>query len=95
MRVRISYSVNLDDVPGECARMLHDSLEQIEEVRDEINSLVKQLDDDKAQGWLSKDKIDRARKKLAELDSILADNDSILAGYFSAKEPEVPDVSEG
>ena len=95
MRVRISYSVDLDDVPLECARMLHDSIEYIEEVREEINELIKQLDDDKGQAWLAKDKIERCRNKLAKLDAILADNDMILEGYFSAKEPEVEDVSEG
>ena len=57
MRVRISYSVDLDDVPIECARMLHDSMEHIEEMREEIQLFVKQLDDDKAQAWLTKDKI--------------------------------------
>ena len=95
MRVRISYSVDLDDVPSECARMLHDSMEYIAEVEEEINSLVKQLDDDKAQAWLVKDKIERCRKKLAKLDAVLEDNDMILEGYFSAKEPEAEDVSEG
>ena len=95
MRVRISYSVDLDDVPLECARMLHDSIEYIEEVREEINELIKQLDDDKGQAWLAKDKIERCRNKLAKLDAILADNDMILEGYFSAKEPEAEDVSEG
>ena len=37
MRVRISYSVDLDDVPSVCAGMLHDSMEHIEEVREEIS----------------------------------------------------------
>tara|TARA_R100000030_G_scaffold70119_1_gene53781 strand:+ start:261 stop:548 length:288 start_codon:yes stop_codon:yes gene_type:complete len=95
MRVRISYSVDLEDVPTECARMLHDSMEQIEEVREEIGDLVKQLDDDKAQSWIVKDRIDSCRQKLAKLDAILSDNDMILAGYFSAKDPEVEDASEG
>ena len=95
MRVRISYSVDLDDVPLECARMLHDSIEYIEEVREEISELIKQLDDDKGQAWLVKDKIERCRNKLAKLDAILADNDMILEGCFSAKEPEAEDVSEG
>ena len=95
MRVRISYAVDLEDVPSECARMLHDSMEQIEEIREEIQELVKQLDDNKAQAWLVKDKLNRCRQKLAKLDLILADNDMILAGYFSAKDPEVEDASEG
>ena len=95
MRVRISYSVDLEDVPAECARMLHGSMEQFEEIRDDINNLVNQLDDNKAQAWIIKDKIKRCRENLAKLDAILADNDMILEGYFSAKEPEVEDVSEG
>ena len=95
MRVRISYSVDLDDVPSVCAGMLHDSLEHVEEIREEISELIKQLDDDKAQAWLAKDKIERCREKLAKLDAILADNDMILEGYFKAKEPEAEDVSEG
>ena len=97
MRVRISYSVDLDDVPAECARMLHDSIEQIEEVREEIGNLVKQLDDDTAQGWLARDNIDRCRRKLAKLDAVLEDNDMILQGYFETKESheEKSDVSEG
>ena len=95
MRVRISYSVDLEDVPLECARMLHDSIEHIEEVKEEISSLISQLDDNKAQAWLVKDKIKRCREKLAKFDATLADNDLILEGYFSAKEPEVEDVSEG
>ena len=95
MRVRISYTVDLQDVPGECARMLHDSMEHIEEVREEISELIKQLDDDKAQAWLVKDKITRCREKLAKLDVTLSDNDLILSGYFSAQEPEAEDVSEG
>ena len=97
MRVRISYSVDLDDVPAECARMMHDSMEQIEDVREDIGDLVKLLDDNKAQAWLVKDKIERCRRKLAKIDSVLADNDLILEGYFQAKEPqeEASDVSEG
>ena len=95
MRVRISYTVDLDDVPAECARMLHDSIEHIENVREEISELVRQLDDDKSQLWLAKDKINRCRENLAKLDAILVDNEMILEGYFSAKEPEVEDVSEG
>lgn len=96
MRVRISYSVDLEDVPSVCGSMLRDSLEHIEEVREEISGLIKQLEDDKAQAWLAKDKINRSREKLAKLDAILADNDMILEGYFEAKNPkETEDVSEG
>ena len=95
MRVRISYSVELEDVPLECARMLHDSMEKIESIREEILDLIKQLDDGKAQAWIVKDRLHNCRKNLAKFDAILADNDLILEGYFSQIDPEVEDVSEG
>jgi len=97
MRVRISYSVDLDNVPKECARMLEESLEHINQVHKEIESLVDKMEDTDAIGWQIKDQIDRCRQKLAKLDMILADNDMILEGYYEAKKPkEYEDVaSEG
>ena len=65
MRVRISYSVELEDVPLECARMLHDSMEKIESIREEISDLIKQLDDGKAQAWIVKDRLHNHGKKCA------------------------------
>ena len=98
MRVRISYSVDLEDVPKECARMLQESLEQISEVHRDIESLVDKLDNEEdAIAWQVKDQIDRCRQRLAKLDMVLADNDLILEGYYDTKEQkEVEDViSEG
>ena len=38
MRVRISYSVDLESVPKECARMLEESIEHLQEVhRDDLH----------------------------------------------------------
>ena len=98
MRVRISYSVDLEDVPKECARMLQESLEQISEVHRDIESLVDKLDNEEdAIAWQVKDQIDRCRQRLAKLDMVLADNELILEGYYDTKEQkEVEDViSEG
>jgi len=97
MRVRISYSVDLDDVPSECARMLAETLEKLGETHAAIESLIDQLDEKKAIGWQVKSKFDNCRQNLAKIDSTLADTDMILEGYFSAKETkETQDVaSEG
>ena len=97
MRVRISYSVDLDDVPGECARMLVESLEEVNEIHREIESLIDKMDDTDHVGWQIKDQLSRCRKRLAKLDMVLEDNGMILEGYFSTKEPqEAEDVaSEG
>ena len=102
MRVRISYSVDLDDVPNECARMLQEAKQHVDEVTATLESLIDQLEDGRAIGWQVKSRIDSCRKELAKFDAILADNEMILQGYFGAKEqqaqpqqPEVSDVSEG
>ena len=97
MRVRISYSVDLDDVPSECARMLAETLEKLAEIQAGVETLIDQLDDNRAVDWQVKSNIKSCRENLAKIDSKLADNDLILEGYFSAKQPkETEDVaSEG
>ena len=97
MRVRISYSVDLEDVPDECARMLTENLQKLGEIQAQIESLVDQLDTKKGIDWQIKDKINNCRVQLAKLDASLADNDMILEGYYSAKQPKEAEdvVSEG
>jgi predicted nuclease with TOPRIM domain len=97
MRVRISYSVDLEDVPSECARMLQENLEHLNEVHREIESLIDKLDDTETVAWQVKDQIDRCRQRLAKLDMVLADNDLILEGYYNAKNPKENEdvISEG
>ena len=97
MRVRISYAVDLDDVPGECARRFEENLEEVNEVHREIESLIDKMDGTDKIGWQVKDQIDRCRRRLAKLDASLADNDMILDGYFATKESKEADdvASEG
>mgnify|MGYP003151431270 CR=1 FL=1 len=94
MRVRISYSVDLDDVPNECARMLNDSLKMLNKVHEEIESLIHQLDNGSAVDWQVEHKLSRCRTSLAKIDMVLEDNGMILEGFYSSKNPkEEEDVS--
>ena len=97
MRVRISYSVDLDDVPSECARMLAETLEKLAEIQAGVETLIDQLDDNRAVDWQVKSNIKSCRENLAKIDSKLADNDLILEGYYAAKQPKETEdvVSEG
>jgi Mg2+ and Co2+ transporter CorA len=97
MRVRISYTVDLEDVPSECAKRFVESLEEVNEVHREIESLIDKMDDTEMVGWQIKDQIDRCRRRLAKLDVLLTDNDMILDGYFATKKSEEADdvASEG
>ena len=97
MRVRISYSVDLEDVPNECSRMLVETLNKLGDIHRDIESLIDLLDNETAIGWQTKDKLDRCRKGLAKIDIALEDNDMILQGYFETKgfHKEDEHVSEG
>jgi hypothetical protein len=76
--------------------MLQDSLEHVGELHTQIEDLIDQLDKGQCVGWVAKLKIAECRERLGKLDAILGDNDMILEGYFTAKEPkeEVEDVSD-
>jgi len=88
MRVRISYAVDLDDVPDECARMLENSIQHLSDIQEEIEHLISILDDDRGVSWQVKERIAKCRTRLAKLDSIMEDNSMILEGYYTATEPE-------
>ena len=51
MRVRISYSVDLDSVPSECARMLAETLTKLGDVQAQVENLIDQLDSNTAIDW--------------------------------------------
>ena len=87
MRVRISYSVDLEDVPKECARMLQESLEHVIEIHREIESLVDSMESTEDDPLSIKKRITDCRQRLAKLDMTLSDNDAILEGYYKSKEP--------
>lgn len=97
MRVRISYSVDLEDVPLEVARLLDGSLNKVCLIRDELETLIYDIEKDTIDAHRAGKIIQELRQDLAKLDHELADSDSILQGYFQATtEPEEEkDVSEG
>ena len=81
MRVKISYSVNFDDVPDIVKDKIHSVSTNLEAVAASLKpdhwradlTLLNQIDH-----------IDSMRKKLADLDAQLEDCYSILAGYNKA-----------
>jgi hypothetical protein len=78
LRVNITYSVELEDVPSEVARMLEeceDSFRSIHGMFDQIkiNQVLDMIDD-----------LDKIRISLARLDLRLGDSMDILTGYVQA-----------
>ena len=97
MRVRISYSVELEHVPNEVIRLLDESLNKICMARDMVETLMYEIENDAIPPDRCKTTFKEIREELAKIDYEVADTDSILQGYHAAsKEPEEEkDVSEG
>lgn len=80
MRVKITYSVDFDDVPRRVSSLIAESL-------NELKTLSRQLEiaTESTNPALERmQKIDDARRKMAAVDSVLEDCYSILAGYNKA-----------
>lgn len=93
MRVKISYSVEFDDVPKIVTKKLSAISNDFDLVKYEINPDSLSPDNIKRL-----DSIDAVRRKLATLDAQLEDCYSILAGYNKAladmKLPKAEPVEE-
>jgi phage terminase Nu1 subunit (DNA packaging protein) len=81
VKVKISYTVELDEVPNQVRKYLHNhaslSLDKT------FEGIIKLIQEGNIQGAL--DDIDFFRKDLAKLDLKLDDAQSILDGYMRAR----------
>ena len=83
-RVNIQYSVELDDLQDEVNRLYSNALTEVERIGTE------RFGDPRAQHWVSLDlsglqKIDALRTKMAQIDIMLSDIQSIIDGFVRYK----------
>ena len=95
MRVRISYSVDLEDVPSESTRMLNETLGQLQDALDNVRGLIQLVESDQPDKKELNLKMDNSRKILGAVDARLADVTMILAGFYDAKEQIAKEQSKG
>ena len=84
MRVSLSYSVELEDVPEHVSQLIDDEWERIsfcDHIIQEVMDCLKT--DDIATGMAIK-KIDKIRRTLAAIDTRLKESANILEGYRDA-----------
>ena len=93
MKVNISYSIELEEIPGKIKEFItkaHKKSTGIEAGLKYVSSLM--ADDSSIQSQL--EQIDEVRRKLADIDHILLDCNDILHGYERAlvqlREPQLP-----
>jgi len=87
MRVRLSYSVELEDVPDSVAELIEGELYRIDEVKQSIGKALEGLNQDEPHLDLVAKSLDKARQVLGAIDVRLNECESILAGYERAMNP--------
>jgi len=85
LRVNITYSVELEEVPNEIARILEECEQNMVLARSEIESALYRDPLDQLAA------LDNIRVSLAKIDLKLGDSMEILSGYLQAvaKKPEI------
>ena len=78
MKVKIAYTVDLEDIPAECMKIIADKRQ---ELADALSLLMDVREDNIAS---SLETIKRCRDHLLNVDMCLTDCTSILAGYIQA-----------
>lgn len=92
MKVKLSYTVDLDDVPNEVSTILNLKTNlQYDKLMDGVYQALNQKN-----YFSAIENIDIMRKKLSSIDLVLSDCQSILTGYTKAlTQEEQNDTSDG
>lgn len=91
MRVNISYSAHIDDVPHELARLVEDVSSQLSAAALQLGR-IKELMTAEAGTTNAAETahlIDAVRRQMAKMDTRLQESETILGGYYQVKtDPE-------
>jgi hypothetical protein len=92
MKVKLSYTVDLDEVPNEVSTILNLKTNlQYDKLMDGVYQALNQKN-----YFSAIENIDIMRKKLSSIDLVLSDCQSILTGYTKAlTQEELNDTSDG
>ena len=93
MKVRITHSVDLDDVPGKVGGLLETTLDEMCEVAETMRATTCMIKKSLALKECVKI-LDECRQKLAMIDTSYAEYSSLLEGYVKAIEPEPEPISK-
>ena len=88
MRVRLSYSVDLEQVPEHVAQLIDDEWENISYCDHLIKEIIQSLNAEEPFIDSSIKKIDLIRQTLGSIDLRLNECESILEGYDQAQKPQ-------
>ena len=84
MRVRLSYSVELEDVPDSVAELIETEMFRIDSAKEKIGKAYQTLCEEEPHLELVLKSVDQARQVLGAIDLRLSECESILQGYKHA-----------
>ena len=87
-RVNIQYSIDIEELPSEVARMFKRAAKLIESLGTDSMKSLTGLSEDNALTLDTLDKIDNVRKHLAAIDYCMHDATNIINGYINLKMPQ-------
>ena len=87
MRVRLSYSVELEDVPDSVAELIEGELYRLENAKQDIAKALEGLSQEEPHLDLVAKSLDKARQTIGAIDVRLNECESILGGYERAMNP--------
>lgn len=94
MRVRISYGINIDDIPQELEQLFLHVEEKTQSLLRQVRQVHEFIADAEVES--ATNLIQKLRLNLAEIDNRAADIENIATGYVNYKENEgAEDVGEG
>lgn len=95
MKVKISYNIELDDVPGHVAELVDNVAERFKDLSARTNSTAMKIKANQFSASILTSTIGNLREELEKIDTMLADFGAILLGYEQAKiSPELLKVEE-
>ena len=84
MKVRIAYSMELEEVPEQISKIFREQCEHLCDATKLLNISVDLLDDKNHD--MSLKAMEKTREKLADVDQVLSEMVGLLEGYIGAKE---------
>ena len=86
MRVKISYGINMEEVPEEVSILLDYAYNRQAALEQQLELIAELVDEEDLESTIGL--INKARRSLVELDSRLADIEAIAQGYVNYQKEE-------
>jgi DNA repair ATPase RecN len=95
MRVRISYSVDLDEVPEKAGKLLEEAVADLKKVTQSVESAITGIKRSSHSDSQTTDNLAECRQRLAKIDNRLSDISMVMSGYHAAiKNLEESEIQE-